>query len=347
MKRLLILSGLVLGASVANSQAVTFTSGAAVNTLTSGSVSFATSGSTVGLSGTGVTPYNGNSARSFTINNVATGVNNRFDISVASTIGTNVGGSAGFTQNASVVVSGAGSVTRSTSSSAVQSQSFTDRFIAQTGATFTLTSAVSGTKGNASASGTITGSAAPAATGSITSGSVASAGSPVVDLYSSANHWVFDFPGNPATGTATINLSNTAGTFSRALNGLGLASGHRDNVRLEVTAFLDGIQVGTTQVSTVNTTLAPLAGTGTNNIAFNSIPSLSLGVSDLYNQTRALTVVTKLIGTAYYGNTTSLGDYTIASSTFSGVTLQGVPEPGTIAGLSLGLLAFARRRKSK
>lgn len=346
MKRLLTLSGLVVGASIANSQAVTFTTGSPVNTVSSGAVTFGTSGATVGLTGNGVV-YSGSSTRTFTINNAVTGINNRMDISVNSTLGINQAGATAFSQTAGVAVSGAGSVTRSVTSAAATLQNFNDRFIAQTGNFFTIVSSLSGSKGDSSASATISGSVAPTATGSITTGSSATAGSPVVGLYSTANHWVFDFPGDPATGTATINLRNTAATFSRALNGLGLTSGHRDNVRLEVTAFLDGIQVGTTRVSTVNTTLAPLAGTGSNNIAFNSIPSLNLGVSDLYNQTRALTVVTKLIGTAYYGNTTSLGDYTIASSTFSGVTLQGVPEPATIAGLSLGLLAFARRRKSK
>jgi hypothetical protein len=82
-------------------------------------------------------------------------------------------------------------------------------------------------------------------------------------------------------------------------------------------------------------------------MSFNSIPSLTLGVADIYGQTKQLTVVTKLIGTAYFGNSTMLGDYEIASSTFSGVQVQGVPEPASIAGLSLGLIAFARRRKSK
>jgi hypothetical protein len=211
---------------------------------------------------------------------------------------------------------------------------------------FNIASSVNGRTGSASATAVISGAVAPLALGSIAAGSSATAGSAILPP-SNPTFWIFDFPGDPASGTATINLSNVSADFSRALDSLGGASLHRDNVRIEVTAFLDGIQVGTTRVSGVNTTLAPLAGTGSNAIGFNSIPSLTLVPADLYNQTRALTVVTKLIGTSFLGNTTSLGDYTLAESTFSGVTVQGVPEPASIAGLSLGLLAFARRRKNK
>jgi hypothetical protein len=187
---------------------------------------------------------------------------------------------------------------------------------------------------------------APLATSSALSGSVATAGSTTA-TGSTSSLWIFDFPGNPATGTATINLGDATSTFARALNSLGAASGHRDNVRLEVKTFLDGIQVGSTAVSAANTSLGAGVGAGNQNIVFSSVPSVTLNPADVYGTTKSLTVVTSLIGTAFFGNGTSLGDYTIASSTFSGVQVQGVPEPASIAGLSLGLLAFARRRKSK
>ncbi|MEI7576955.1 MAG: PEP-CTERM sorting domain-containing protein [Armatimonadota bacterium] len=225
----------------------------------------------------------------------------------------------------------------------------TSLFGRQSGATFTL--GASATHGNiigqsASASTLISVAQAPLITGSFSSTSSASAGSPVVGVLSSATLWVFNFPGDPATGTATINLSNAAANFARGLDSLSVASQHRDNLRLEVRAFLNGVQVGST-ATVSNTTLGVNIGSTSSSLALSSIPSITLTPADIYNQSKALTVETRLIGTAFFGDTTNLGDYTIASSTFSGVTVQGVPEPASIAGLSLGLLAFARRRKSK
>ncbi|MDH4388002.1 MAG: PEP-CTERM sorting domain-containing protein [Fimbriimonas sp.] len=347
MKRLLALSTLALGTSLSVAQNATFTPGTASNTTTFGSPSFSASGNSIGVSGAaGAGTVGGSTVRPFVLNNVVSGVNNRFDVSVTSTFVLN--GNGINPQTASSAVSGAGTATNSTTSSGASSPAATvNRFAAQSGSSFTLTAGIDGRKGTSSSTVGISGVTAPLATGSITTGSVATAGSPTDPHLSSPTLWVFHFPGDPATGNATINLSNTAASFSRALSSSTFASLHRDNVRLEVRAFLNGVQVGTTQTSAVNTTLAPNAGAGSNAMSFNSIPSLTLGVADIYGQTKQLTVVTKLIGTAYFGNSTMLGDYEIASSTFSGVTVQGVPEPASIAGLSLGLLAFARRRKNK
>jgi hypothetical protein len=226
------------------------------------------------------------------------------------------------------------------------SASNTDWYIGQNGSTFALAASAKRDLGTASASVAIAAAQAPLATSSALSGSVATAGSPT-GLGSTSSLWIFHFPGDPATGTATINLSSATSTFARALNSLGGTSGHRDNVRLEVKTFLDGVQVGSTAISAANTSLAPGVGTANQNIVFSSVPSVTLNPANIYGTTKSLTVVTSLIGTAFSGNGTSLGDYTIASSTFSGVNVQGVPEPASIAGLSLGLLAFARRRKSK
>ncbi|MDH4388003.1 MAG: PEP-CTERM sorting domain-containing protein [Fimbriimonas sp.] len=200
--------------------------------------------------------------------------------------------------------------------------------------------------GDASASTLISVSQARQATKKDLGRSVAAAGSATV-TGSTSSLWIFDFPGDPATGTATINLGDATATFKRSPNSLGETSGHRDNVRLEVKTFLDGVQVGFTAISAVNTSLAPGVGAANQDIVFSSVPSVTLNPADVYGTTKSLTVVTTLIGTAYFGNSTMLGDYEIASSTFSGVQVQGVPEPASIAGLSLGLLAFARRRKSK
>ncbi len=227
--------------------------------------------------------------------------------------------------------------------------SLTSTFASQSGATFTLgASATRGDGGgqSAQASTLIAAVQAPLASGSVTTGSVPTAGSPLF-MGSTSNNWIFDFPGDPATGTATINLSSASANFARALDGLSLASLHRDNLRLDVAVFLNGVQVGATSSSAVNTTLAAGVGATSSSFVFNTVPSVTLNPADIYGQTKNLTVQTRLVGTAFFGNSTSLGDYTIASSTFSGVTVQGVPEPASIAGLSLGLLAFARRRKNK
>ena len=234
-----------------------------------------------------------------------------------------------------------------TGTGSVASASNTDWYIGQNGSTYALSASATRDNGTASASVGITATQAPLATSSVLSGSVATPGTPPLPLYSTPTLWVYDFPGDPATGTATINLGSASATFARALNALGGTSGHRDNVRLEVRTFLNGVQVGTTAVSAANTALAAGAGTANQNISFASVPSVTITAADIYGTSKALTVVTTLVGTAYSGNSTLLGDYTIASTTFSGITLQGVPEPASIAGLSLGLLAFARRRKSK
>lgn len=220
--------------------------------------------------------------------------------------------------------------------------------IGQAGSIFGMSASVTPEGKRTEASTTIDAKRAVLATGSVTTVAAATPGSGFVAPASTSTNWVFDFPGAPASGTATLNLSNAVSSFQRTLDAYGQASGHRDNVRMEVRVFLDGIQVGSTLTSASNTLLA--AGNGTtsaNSFTFSSIPSVTLGVSDLYARTRALSIETRLVGTAFFGNSTSLGDYTIASSNFSGVNLQGVPEPASIAGLSLGLLAFARRRKSK
>jgi hypothetical protein len=237
-----------------------------------------------------------------------------------------------------------------TSTGTANSASNTDWYIGQSGSTFAISASAmrddTSQPSSASASVGISATQARLATSSALVGSVATAGSATV-TGSTSSLWIFDFPGDPATGTATINLSNATSTFARALNSLGGTSGHRDNVRLEVKTFLDGVQVGSTAISAANTSLAPGVGTANQNIVFSSVPSVTLNPANIYGTTKALTVVTSLIGTAYHGNGTLLGDYEIASSTFSGVNVQGVPEPASIAGLSLGLLAFARRRKSK
>ncbi len=267
MKRLLILSGLVLGASqLANAQVATFTAGAISNTTTSGSPTFGTTGTTVSLNGTGSLAFGGTSNRTFTVNNAVSGINNRFDVSVVSTV--NLSGNGTISQTGSTAISGAGSASHtSTSAGIVGPTVWTDRFALQTGNSLGLSASISGTKGSVSSQLSISGVTAPLATGSISAGAVASPGSPILPLNSTSTLWVFDFPGDPPSGTATINLSNVTAAFSRALDSAGGLSLHRDNVRIEVATFLDGIQVGTTSVSAANTSLAPLAGTGSNAIA--------------------------------------------------------------------------------
>ena len=236
-----------------------------------------------------------------------------------------------------------------TSTGTANSASNTDWYIGQSGSTFAISASAmrddTSQPSSASASVGISATQAPLATKKDLWTTDATAGSATV-TGSTSSLWIFDFPGDPATGTATINLGDARATFKRNNTSLGV-SGHRDNVRLEVKTFLDGVQVGSTAISAANTSLAPGFGTANQNIVFSSVPSVTLNPANIYGTTKALTVVTSLIGTAYYGNGTLLGDYEIASNTFSGVNVQGVPEPASIAGLSLGLLAFARRRKSK
>lgn len=184
---------------------------------------------------------------------------------------------------------------------------------------------------------------APVVTQSSLGTTAITAGSPLV-TGSTATNFIFDFPSFPA-GTATVDFSGITGSFDRLNNSLSFASQHKDTVSLVREVWLGGTLIASSASGT--TTFAPNAGPGVQSLSLTA-GSVMINAADIYATTKNFEVRTKLIGKAFFGNgNTQLGsDYIIGQSS-SLVTVQGVPEPATIAGLSLGLLAFARRRKSK
>lgn len=272
---------------------------------------------------------------------------NRYDVRSSSTFSNVIGTATGsIAHTGQTPISGNATQSFSTNNSTLVS-----RFAMQSGNTLNISNTVSATglrEGQLVNSLSV--AQAPLGTGSLSTGSNATILTPDIDP--SPTSWVVLAPGG--VGNVTMALSNASGTFSRAnyASGVfaGLASGHRDDARIRIRVLIGGAPVTLNGTSTfVEGSASAIAAlsSGSISVTATSLPNVSFDVAPIFNNQQSMVIETTLIGRAYFGSSTSLGDYNAPLATIlsTPVNIMAVPEPASFAVLGIGLVALSRRRR--